>query len=263
MSNIKQCHEIDAEIVGNDIQVVKIVLDPNETVIAEAGAMNYMEQDIEFETKLGDGSDADSGFLGKMWRAGKRKLTGESLFMTHFTNKGNERQTVAFSAPYPGQIIEIDLSTISDGRVVCQKDAFLCAAKGTKVDLHLNKKLTSGFFGGEGFIMQKLEGDDKVYLHAGGCIIKHELNGQKLKVDTGSLVGFTGDVEMSIEKAGGLKSMVLGGEGLFLTTLEGTGTVYTQSMPFSRLADRIIYASSASTGSGGGGLVDAIGDMVD
>jgi uncharacterized protein (TIGR00266 family) len=234
-----RCHEIDYKIIGHEMQLLEVELDPGETVVAEAGGMTYMEQDIEFETKMGDGADPDQGLFGKMFGAGKRMLTGESAFTTHFTNDGNQKRKVGFAAPYPGNIIALNMAEIG-GEFICQKDAFLCAALGTKIGITFNKKLGSGLFGGEGFILQKLEGDGMAFVQAGGTIIKKELNGEKLRVDTGCLVGFTRGIEYDIEMAGGLKSMVFGGEGMFLATLSGTGTVWLQSLPFSRMADRIL-----------------------
>jgi len=241
------CHEIDYKIIGHEMQLLEIELDPGETVVAEAGGMTYMEQDIEFETKMGDGADPDQGIFGKMFGAGKRMLTGESLFTTHFTNDGSQKRKVGFSAPYPGNIIALDMAEIG-GEFICQKDAFLCAALGTKIGISFNRKLGSGLFGGEGFILQKLEGDGMAFAQAGGTIIKKELQGETLRVDTGCLVGFTRGVEYDIEMAGGLKSMVFGGEGMFLATLSGTGTVWLQSLPFSRMADRILEHAPAAGG---------------
>jgi len=234
-----RCHEIDYKIIGHEMQLLEVELDPGETVVAEAGGMTYMEQDIEFETKMGDGADPDQGLFGKMFGAGKRMLTGESAFTTHFTNNGNQKRKAGFAAPYPGNIIALDMAEIG-GEFICQKDAFLCAALGTKIGITFNKKLGSGLFGGEGFILQKLEGDGMAFAQAGGTIIKKELQGETLRVDTGCLVGFTNGVEYDIEMAGGLKSMLFGGEGMFLATLSGTGTVWLQSLPFSRMADRIL-----------------------
>jgi uncharacterized protein (TIGR00266 family) len=232
-------HEIDYTIEGSDIQVVNVELDPQETVIAEAGAMNWMEEDIVFDTKMGDGSDPDRGLFGKLFDAGKRALTGESIFMTHFTNQGQVKRKVAFSAPYPGRIEAVNLPALG-GQLTCQNDAFLCAALGTKIDIAFSRRLGSGFFGGEGFILQRLSGDGMAFIHAGGTLIKRELKGETLRVDTGCLVGFTAGVDYDIARSGSMKSMLFGGEGLFLATLSGIGTVYLQSMPFSRLADRII-----------------------
>jgi uncharacterized protein (TIGR00266 family) len=231
-------HEIDYTIIGHDMQIVEVHLDPGETVIAEAGAMNYMEQDIVFETRMGDGSP-DQGLFGKLFSAGKRMITGESLFMTHFTNRGEVRRSVAFSAPYPGKIYPVKLSEIG-GTIICQRDAFLCAALGTRVNVAFSKRLGSGFFGGEGFVMQKLEGDGLAFVHASGAMIEKELKGETLRVDTGCLVAMTPGIDYDIGRAGGLKSMFFGGEGLFLATLKGTGKVWLQSLPFSRLADRIL-----------------------
>jgi len=231
--------EIDYKIIGHSMQLVEVTLDPGETVVAEAGAMNYMEDGIAFETKMGDGSDVNQGLMGKLFSAGKRMLTGESAFMTHFSNQQHQRRTVAFAAPYPGSIISVDLAAIGGG-VTCQKDAFLCAALGTKIDITFNKRLGSGFFGGEGFILERLEGDGLAFLHAGGTVIEKELNGEILRVDTGCLVGFSDGIDYDIELTKGLKSMIFGGEGLFIATLSGHGKVWLQSLPFSRLADRII-----------------------
>ena len=205
-------HEIDYEIFGDDMQIVEIELDPEETVVAEAGAMNYMEDGIEYEAKMGDGSEPSEGLLGKLMGAGKRVLTGESIFLTHFTNRGSGKRRVAFAAPYPGKIIPLDLSKIG-GTVICQKDAFLCAALGTKVSIAFQKRLGAGFFGGEGFILQRLEGDGKVFIHAGGTIVKKKLQGENLRVDTGCLVAFTQGINYDIQTAGNLKSMFFGGEG--------------------------------------------------
>jgi uncharacterized protein (TIGR00266 family) len=255
-------HEVDYEILGDDMQVVEVELDPGEVVIAEAGSMNYMEDGITWEARMGDGSEANESIMGKLLGAGKRVLTGESIFMTHFTNSGAGKKRVAFAAPYPGKIIPIDLSQ-HNGQLFCQKDAFLCAAMGTKVSIAFNRKLGAGFFGGEGFILQKLLGDGKAFVHAGGTVVKKELRGEVLRVDTGCLVGFTQGVDYDIERAGGLKSMVFGGEGLFLATLRGHGTVWLQSLPFSRLADRII-ASAPRTGGkqvGQGSVIGGLGDL--
>lgn len=233
-------HQLDYEILGASAQTVEIILDPGETVIAEAGVMNYMTEGIRFETRMGDGSA--SGVLGKLWGVGKRLLTGESLFMTHFSNKGKGRQRVGFAAPYPGTVVPIDLAGIG-GRLICQKDAFLCAAHGTEIGISFNKRLGAGFFGGEGFILQKLEGDGLAFVHAGGTVIRKELNNETLRLDTGCLVAFTSGIDYDIALAGGLRSMLFGGEGIILATLKGTGTVWVQSLPFSRLAERIYDAT--------------------
>ena len=226
--------------------------------------MNYLQPEITFETKMGDGSRPEKGFLDKMFSAGKRVLTGESIFMTHFTNIGGNKKRVAFASPYPGKIIPLDMSQI-DNEITCQKDAFLCGALGTKVSIAFNKKLGAGFFGGEGFILQKLEGEGRAFVHAGGTVIKKELNGETLRVDTGCIVGFTEGIQYDIQRAGNLKSMFFGGEGLFLATLRGQGTVYLQSLPFSRLADRIIANAPASGGKsqGEGSVLGGIGRLLD
>ena len=251
-----KCHEVDYEIHGDDMQMVEVELDPGETVIAEAGSMNYMEDSITFEAKLGDGSQPDQGFFGKVLGVGKRMLTGESLFMTHFTNQGAGKKRVAFAAPYPGKIIAVDMAQIPGQEIFCQKDAFLCAALGTGVDIAFQKRLGAGFFGGEGFILQRLQGDGKAFLHAGGTIIQKDLRGEVLRVDTGCIVGFSRGIDYDIQRAGGLKSMFFGGEGLFLATLSGVGRVWLQSLPFSRLADRVIaHAPSAGGSSKGEGSV--------
>ncbi|WP_420600502.1 TIGR00266 family protein [Neptuniibacter sp.] len=243
-----RCHEVDYKIIGESLQIVEVELDPGEKVIAEAGMMNYMEDGINFETKMGDGSDPDQGFMGKLFSAGKRMVTGESLFMTHFANEGQGKKCVAFAAPYPGSIVPLNLAELGE-QVICQKDAFLCAALGTKVEIAFSKKIGAGFFGGEGFILQKLQGDGMAFMQAGGTVVRKELNNETIRVDTGCLVGFTEGVEYDIEMVKGLKSMIFGGEGLWLATLKGTGSVWIQSLPFSRLADRILASAPASGGS--------------
>ena len=240
-------HEVDYEIIGEGMQMLVVELDHDETVVAEAGAMNWMEEGIEFEAKLGDGADPDQGFFGKMFSAGVRMVTGESLFMTHFTNTGGGKARIGFAAPYPGSVVPVDLAQIG-GEVVCQKDSFLCAARGTRVSVTFSKRLGAGFFGGEGFILQKLEGDGMAFMHAGGTVMRKEMRGETLRVDTGCIVGFTSGIDYSIERAGGLKSMLFGGEGLFLASLRGTGTVWLQSLPFSRLADRILAFAPTAGG---------------
>ncbi len=259
-----RCHEVDYEIFGDDMQTVEVELDPGETVVAEAGAMNWMADGIAFEAKMGDGSQPDKGFMGKLFDAGKRAITGESLFMTHFTNQGRGKERVAFSAPYPGKIIPVDMAAIG-GELICQKDAFLCAALGTQISIAFNKKLGAGFFGGEGFILQRLAGDGMAFIHAGGTIVEKQLNNESIRVDTGCIVGFTPGVDYDIQRAGNLKSMFFGGEGLFLATLSGTGTIYLQSLPFSRLADRIIQHAPSAGGSakGEGSVLGSIGRMLD
>ena len=259
-----KCHEVDYKIIGDDMQIVEIELDPKETVIAEAGAMNYLDPSISFESKMGDGSKLEKGFMDKIFSAGKRMLTGESIFMTHFTNSGEGKKHVAFASPYPGKIIALNMSDI-DNEIICQKDAFLCAALGTEVTITFNKKLGAGFFGGEGFILQKLMGDGMAFIHACGTIVKKELNNETLLVDTGCLVAFTKGINYDIQKTGGLKSMFFSGEGFFLATLQGTGTVYIQSLPFSRLANRIIANAPNMGGSrkGEGSVLGIVGDMID
>jgi uncharacterized protein (TIGR00266 family) len=257
-----KCHEVDYEIFGDDMQIVEVELDPSETVIAEAGAMNYMEDDITFETKMGDGSNPSAGILDALFNVGKRVLTGESIFMTHFTNQGRKKRRVAFAAPYPGKIIPINMAQLGE-ELICQKDAFLCAALGTELSISFQRKLGAGFFGGEGFILQRLRGDGMAFVHVGGTVIKRELNNETIRVDTGCIAAFTKGIDYDIERSGNLKSMVFGGEGLFIATLRGTGTVYLQSLPFSRLANRIIQASGPRTkdeGSALGGLGDLFGD---
>ncbi|HNY15945.1 MAG TPA: TIGR00266 family protein [Treponemataceae bacterium] len=241
-------HEIDYELIGDDLQIIEIELDQGETVIAEAGAMNYMEDGIDFEARLGDGSVADQGMLGKLLDMGKRAITGESLFLTHFTNRVAGKRRVAFAAPYPGKIVPLDLAKLG-GRFTCQKDAFLCAAFGTRFDIAFTKRLGTGFFGGEGFILESLSGDGKAFVHAGGTVVEKHLSGETIRVDTGCIVGFTDGIDYSIARAGNLKSMFFGGEGLFLATLSGTGTVYLQSLPFSRLADRVLEHAPRALGS--------------
>ncbi len=239
-----RCHDVDYTIIGHDIQMVEIELDPDETVIAEAGAMTYLEQDIRFETKIGDGSE--SGVMGKLFGLGKRMLTGESVFLTHFSNEGQQKRKAGFSAPFPGSIIPLNLSELGE-EVICQKDSFLAAALGTQVDIAFHKRLGSGFFGGEGFILQRLRGDGMAFIHAGGTVMKKQLNNETLRLDTGCLVGFSGDIDYDISMSGGLKSMFFGGEGMFLANLSGTGSVWIQSMPFSRLAERVLSHSMFST----------------
>ena len=259
-------HELDYEIMGDDIQIVEIELDPGEVVIAEAGAMNYMEDGITFEARMGDGTEADAGIMGKLLGAGKRALTGESIFMTHFTNSSRAgKRRVAFSAPYPGKIIPMDLSAVG-GELLCQKDAFLCAALGTEVSIALTKRFGTGLFGGEGFILQRLRGNGLTFVHAGGTVIRKELRGETLRVDTGCIVALSPQLDYNIEQAGNLKSMVFGGEGLFLATLRGTGTVLLQSMPFARLADRILRQAGTASGGrrqGEGSILGALGNMLD
>ena len=261
-------HEIDYKLYGDDMQFVEVELDPNETVVAEAGSLMMMEDGIGMETIFGDGSNgsAGNGIMGKLMGAGKRMLTGESLFMTTFTNNGSGKKHVYFASPYPGKIIPMDLSEMG-GKIICQKDAFLAAAKGVSVGIAFQRKLGTGFFGGEGFIMQKLEGDGLAFLHAGGTIHKKHLQpGEVLRVDTGCLVAMTKEVDYNIEMVKGVKTALFGGEGLFFATLRGPGTVWIQSLPFSRLASRVFAAApqipgggSKGEGSLAGGLFDILG----
>lgn len=252
-----QSHEIDYKIIGEDIQIVEIELDPNETVIAEAGSMLFMEDGIQFETRMGDGSQTNQSIMGKIFQAGTRLLTGESLFMTHFTNRGYAKRKVAFAAPYPGTVMPINLANSHSNTLIVQKDGFLCAAMGTKLSIHFNQKLGTGIFGGEGFILQRIEGDGMAFVHAGGVVIERQLNNETLRVDTGCVVAFEPSINFSVQRSGNLKSMVFGGEGLFLATLQGTGRVWIQSMPISKLVDRLsIYGPQANKESGSvlGGL---------
>jgi uncharacterized protein (TIGR00266 family) len=231
--------------------VLEVELDRNETVIAEAGAMVYMEDGVQFETKMGDGSEPSQGFMGKLFSAGTRLLTGESLFMTHFTHRGAAPKTrVAFSAPYPGTIMPVDLSQIPQGLIV-QKDGFLAAALGTKINIHFNKRLGAGFFGGEGFILQRLIGDGLAFVHAGGTVIEKQLNNETLRVDTGCVVAFESGIDFDIQRAGNLKSMIFGGEGLLLATLSGTGRVWLQSMPVKKLIQALMPNGGNANKEGG------------
>ena len=259
-----KCHEVDYNIMGDDMQIVEIELDPGETVVAEAGAMNYLDNGITFEAKMGDGSKPDEGVFGKLMNVGKRVLTGESIFMTHFTNTGSGKKIVAFSAPYPGKIIPIDMSKVS-GELICQKDAFLCAAYGTELGIAFTKRLGAGFFGGEGFILQRLRGDGMAFVHVGGTVTKKKLNNEIIRVDTGCIAAFTSGIDYDIQRAGNLKSMFFGGEGLFLATLRGTGTVLLQSLPFSRMADRILAHAPSAGGSrkGEGSILGSLGALID
>jgi uncharacterized protein (TIGR00266 family) len=249
-----KAHEVDYKLFGDDLQFVEIELDPGETVIAEAGMMMYMEDGIGYDTKMGDGSKPQAGFLDAVVSAGKRAITGESLFLTHFTSTAAAgKRHVAFGAPYPGKIIAIDLDD-TNGELICQKNSFLCAALGTELSIAFNKRIGAGLFGGEGFILQRLRGDGMVFVHAGGTIVERQLNNEKLMVDTGCIVAFESTIDYDIQRAGNLKSMIFGGEGIFLATLRGTGRVWLQSLPFSRLADRILEnaprAGGKDTGEG-------------
>lgn len=258
-------HEIDYHIYGEEMQYVEIELDPQEIVVAEAGSFMMMDNGIRMQTIFGDGSQQESGIFGKLLSAGKRMLTGESLFMTAYANENMHKSKVCFASPYPGKIIPIDLTEYG-GRFICQKDSFLCAAKGVQVGIEFSRKIGRGLFGGEGFIMQKIEGDGMAFVHTGGTLAKRELRaGEVLKVDTGCIVGFTKDVDYDIEFVGGIRNSVFGGEGLFFATLRGPGTVFIQSLPFSRLADRIIASAPKAGGSGRdeGSLLGGLGRMLD
>jgi uncharacterized protein (TIGR00266 family) len=258
-------HEIDYKIYGDDMQFVEIELDPQEAALAEAGGMMYMEDGIEMETIFGDGSGQAKGVLGSLLGAGKRLLTGESLFMTVFENRGVGKKKVAFGAPYPGKIIPINLSEYG-GELICQKDSFLCAAKGVSVGIAFNRKIGVGLFGGEGFIMQRLQGDGLAFVHAGGTIHHRDLGpGELIRVDTGCVVGFQPTVNFDIQFVGKIKSAIFGGEGLFFATLRGPGRVYLQSLPLSRLADRIVKASPAAGGArrGEGSILGGLGNLLD
>lgn len=258
-----KAHEIDYKLYGDDMQFVEIELDGGESVLAEAGAMMYMDEKISMETIFGDGSGRShgKGLMGKLMGAGKRMITGEGLFMTVFSNTRGGKAHVAFAAPYPGKIIPADLSQLG-GTLICQKDAFLCAAKGVFIDIHLQKKIGAGFFGGEGFIMQKLEGDGMAFLHAGGTIIEKELKqGEMMKLDTGCLVAMTESVDYDVKFAGDIKSGLFGGEGLFLATLKGPGTVWLQSLPFSRMADRVYSAAGSKRKGETKGMNNPLGEL--
>lgn len=252
-------HEIEYQIKGESIQIVEVELDPGETVIAEAGAMLFMDEGIQFETRMGDGSTANQSIFDKLLSAGSRVLTGESLFMTHFTNRGNRKAKVGFSAPYPGTIIPIDLSQMRGNELIVQKDGFLCAAYGTKLSIVFNRKIGSGLVGGEGFILQKLQGDGKAFVHAGGTLIERTLNNETLRVDTGCVVAMEAHISFDVETSGSLKSMVFGGEGIFLATLRGTGKVWLQSMPIRKLVQALSpYGSNSRKEAGSilGSLLD-------
>jgi uncharacterized protein (TIGR00266 family) len=258
-------HEIDYKIYGDDMQFVEVELDPNEAALAEAGGMMYMDDGIELETIFGDGAQQNSGFLGSLLGAGKRLLTGESLFMTVFHNRGVGKRRVAFGAPYPGKIIPVHLSQIG-GELICQKDSFLCAAKGVSLGIAFNRKFGVGLFGGEGFIMQRLQGDGWAFVHAGGTIVQRELGmGETIRVDTGCVVAFQPTVNFDIQFVGKIKTAFFGGEGLFFATLRGPGHVWLQSLPLSRLADRIIAAAPRAGGRGReeGSVLGGIGRMLD
>ncbi len=263
-AKFRTAHEIDFEIFGDDMQFVEIELDPNETAIAEAGAMMYLEDGINMQTIFGDGSEQSNSIMGKIFGAGKRILTGESLFMTAFTNTGSRKQRAAFGAPYPGKIIALDLSE-HGGDLLCQKSAFLCAAKGVSVGIAFQKRLGVGLFGGEGFILQRLQGDGYVFVHAGGSIIEKELKPhEKMRIDTGCIAALEANVQYDIEFVGGIKTALFGGEGIFFATVTGPGKVWIQSLPFSRLADRIIASAPQMGGQrrGEGSILGTLGGMM-
>ena len=250
-SNSRYSDEVDFKVFGAEMQFVEIELDPGESVVAEAGAMMYKDSTVEMDTIFGDGSakSEQGGFMDKLMGAGKRLLTGESLFMTVFTHKGYNKAKVAFGAPYPGNIIPVNLAEMG-GTIICQKDSFLCAAKGVSVGIYLQKKILTGLFGGEGFIMQKLDGDGMAFMHAGGTIVERVLNpGEVLHVDTGCVVAFEPSVQFDIQQAGNVKTALFGGEGLFFAVLQGPGKVWLQSLPFSRLAGRMLAAAPQRGGS--------------
>jgi uncharacterized protein (TIGR00266 family) len=254
---------IDYQIFGDDMQFVEIELDPNEAMVGEAGAMFYMEDEIQMETIFGDGSASQSGLLGKLMGAGKRLVTGESVFTTIFMNSGRSKRKVAFGAAYPGKIIPVHLGDMG-GTLLCQKDAFLCAAKGVSLGIAFQKKLGAGFFGGEGFILQKLEGDGLAFIHAGGAIIEKTLEaGQTLRVDTGCVVAFSSNIDFDIQYVGGVKTALFGGEGMFFTTLRGPGKIWLQSLPLARLANRIVGASKVGGSQGGeqGSVLGGLGNL--
>ncbi len=254
--------EIDYKIMGEELQCVEIILDPNETVMAEPGSFMYMDDGVKMETLFGDGSQ--QSFLGKLFTAGKRMITGESLFITAYTNVSNQRKQVTFAGPYTGKIIPINLSQYND-KIICQKDSFLCAAKGVSIGIEFQKKLGTGLFGGEGFIMQKLEGDGMTFMHSGGFIIHKTLqSGELLKIDTGCIVAFSSTVNYDIQFIGGIKNTLFGGEGVFYATLRGPGDVWLQSLPISRLAGRILsFASHGGSRREEGSILGGLGNLLD
>jgi uncharacterized protein (TIGR00266 family) len=259
--------EIDFEIFGSEMQFVEIELDPGESAVAEAGVMMYKHPGITMQTVFGDASQESeqSSFLGKLVGAGKRLLTGESLFMTVFTHQGSGKARVAFGAPFPGNIIPVTLTNVG-GTLICQKDSFLCAARGVSVGIHFQRKILTGLFGGEGFVMQRLDGDGLAFCHAGGTVVERDLQaGEELHVDTGCIVAFTSSVQFDIEQVGGIKSALFGGEGLFFARLRGPGHVWLQSLPFSRLAGRMLQAAPQAGGKdrGEGSILGGLGNLLD
>ncbi|MBL7815511.1 MAG: TIGR00266 family protein [Saprospiraceae bacterium] len=258
-----QSHEIDYKIYGEEIQCVEVELDPQETAIAESGSFMMMDEAIEMSTIFGDGTGQDKGFMGKLFSAGKRLLTGESLFMTAFTNQGRGKARVTFAAPYPGKIIALDLSYYG-GKIIAQKDSFLAAAKGVSVGIEFQRKLGTGLFGGEGFIMQKLEGDGMAFVHSGGFVVERELKaGEMLRVDTGCIVAFTQQVDYDIQFVKGVRNVIFGGEGLFYATLRGPGKVWIQTIPISRLASRILSYGTQPNRREEGSILGGLGNLLD
>ncbi len=257
-------HEIDYKIFGEEMQYVEVELDPQETAIAEPGAFMMMDDGIQMDTLFGDGSNQNTGFMSKLFTAGKRLLVGENLFITAYTNIGNGKKRVSFASPYPGKIIALDLQQLG-GRVICQKDAFLCAAKGVSIGIEFQKKLGTGLFGGEGFIMEKLEGDGMAFVHAGGHVTSRDLApGEILKIDTGCIVAFTSNVNYDIQFVGGIKNTLFGGEGVFYATLQGPGRVWIQTLPISRLASRILsYGGGLGKRKEEGSILGGLGNLLD
>jgi uncharacterized protein (TIGR00266 family) len=258
--------DVDFEIKGQELQFVEIELDPGESAVAEAGAMVWKDSAIEMTTVFGDGSgDQGGGFMGKLMGAGRRLVTGESLFTTVFTHHGTGKARVSFAAPVPGAILPIRLDTVG-GRLICQKDAFLAAARGVSIGIHFQQRIMTGMFGGEGFIMQKLEGDGWVFVQMGGTVIERELRaGEELHVDTGCVAAFTDTVDFDVIRAGSVKSMIFGGEGVFFAQLRGPGKVWIQSLPFSRLAGRMLAAAGSRGGQnrGEGSVLGSLGNLID
>lgn len=260
---LRKAHEIEYRITGQEMQFVEVQLDPGESALAEAGSMMFKSPGVEMDSIFGDGSTDENSVLGKVWTAGKRVLTGESLFMTVFTNNGAGKAQVAFASPYPGTILPFDLAKM-DGALITQKDAFLAAAKGVTIGIHFQRKIMTGLFGGEGFIMQKLEGDGLAFVHVGGVMIERELKfGQELHVDTGCVAAMTASIDFDIVRAGSIKSMIFGGEGVFFAKLKGPGKVWLQSLPFARLAGRILANATPVGGTGEGSLLGPLGDLLD
>jgi uncharacterized protein (TIGR00266 family) len=261
--NMKSNHEIDYRILGSEMQCVEIELDPQETLMAEPGSFMMMDNGIDMQTFFGDGSLQQGGIIGKLFGAGKRLLTGESLFMTAYTNMAQGKKQVTFAAPYPGKIIPIDLYHMG-GKIICQKDSFLCAAKGVSISIEFQRKLGTGLFGGEGFIMQKLEGDGMAFVHSGGHVIERSLQpGELLKIDTGCLVAFSQDVNYDIQFVGGIKNTLFGGEGVFFATLSGPGKVWIQSLPISRLASRMLAYAGPMGRKEEGSILGGLGNVLD